>query len=73
MCGICFLCFAEIDNCDSQPCRNGGKCSNAVNSYKCACAKGYLGSTCEIGTLNNTCRVCILFFFQYASIIVTLC
>ena len=49
--GVCF-CFAEIDNCDSQPCFNGGKCLNAVNSYKCACAKGYLGDACQIG-INN--------------------
>ncbi|XP_053372650.1 uncharacterized protein LOC128546284 [Mercenaria mercenaria] len=36
-----------INECVSQPCRNGGTCLKGVNSFNCACTFGYGGPTCS--------------------------
>ena len=41
------LIFSDIDECLSNPCQNGGTCSNMVNQYSCNCAGGYQGTNCE--------------------------
>jgi Notch-like protein len=34
--------------CDSNPCQNGGQCTNGDNTYTCDCTgTGYTGSTCQ--------------------------
>ena len=37
----------DINECESQPCKNGGHCEDGQNSYECACAPGYTGRQCE--------------------------
>ena len=39
--------FADVDDCLSSPCQNGGTCTDAVNSYTCACVDGWAGTNCE--------------------------
>jgi hypothetical protein len=43
--------------CSSNPCQNGGSCSNFNNAtspfYGCACANGYTGYNCEIRKIQN--------------------
>ena len=41
--------IADIDDCSSDPCLNGGACRDGVNSYTCTCALGYTGITCSMG------------------------
>jgi len=42
---------SATDNCAPNPCRNGGVCSEAGNSFTCNCAgTGYSGPTCTVGT-----------------------
>ena len=38
---------SDIDDCDPNPCKNGGTCTDKVNSFTCACADGFEGDTCE--------------------------
>ncbi|KAM9820539.1 protein crumbs homolog 2a [Neosynchiropus ocellatus] len=40
-------CSFNIDECESEPCQNGGYCKDQVNSYSCTCAAGFLGKLCE--------------------------
>lgn len=37
----------DINECLSNPCQNGGTCSNHINSYTCACVLGYTGTNCQ--------------------------
>ena len=43
-----FLSFAEIDECLSNPCVNGGTCVDLFNSYYCQCPSGWIGQNCEL-------------------------
>ncbi|XP_035685536.1 cartilage intermediate layer protein 2-like [Branchiostoma floridae] len=40
----------DIDECASDPCNNGGTCTDRVNGYTCDCAEGYEGDNCETDT-----------------------
>ena len=40
----------DIDECVSEPCQNGGTCTDGINSYSCTCLPGWAGPTCHIGT-----------------------
>ncbi len=42
----------NIDDCASQPCQNGGTCTDGVDAYTCACAAGYEGTNCEVRLLH---------------------
>ena len=44
-----FCLFVDINECSSEPCMNGGTCTDGINSYSCACVAGYSGEDCEIG------------------------
>merc|ERR1711871_307704 len=39
---------ANVDDCASNPCQNGGTCQDGVNSFTCTCAAGYSGDRCQI-------------------------
>ncbi|XP_068931510.1 protein jagged-1 [Petaurus breviceps papuanus] len=46
-------CHENINDCESNPCKNGGTCIDGVNSYKCICGDGWEGTYCE--TNINDC------------------
>ncbi|VDD75792.1 unnamed protein product [Mesocestoides corti] len=41
------LCDQDVDECASDPCRNGGKCLNTRGSFVCKCPPGFDGALCE--------------------------
>ncbi|XP_034311593.2 uncharacterized protein [Magallana gigas] len=47
-------CQVEIDECDSQPCLNGGVCVDQVNGFTCTCPQGYTNKTCDVNV--NDCH-----------------
>ncbi|XP_023794148.1 protein crumbs homolog 2 isoform X3 [Cyanistes caeruleus] len=47
-------CFTNIDECESQPCQNGGLCQDLVNGFLCQCLPGYSGVECAVNI--NECE-----------------
>ena len=45
--------FSDIDDCDPNPCMNGGVCTDGIDAYTCTCAAGYTGENCEESTLKH--------------------
>ncbi|XP_052603295.1 coagulation factor IX isoform X1 [Peromyscus californicus insignis] len=46
--------YVDGDQCESNPCLNGGKCKDDINSYECWCQVGFEGRNCE---LDATCNI----------------
>ena len=42
--------FLDINECEANPCNNGGTCVDLVGDYRCDCVPGYTGADCETGT-----------------------
>ncbi len=40
------FCLLDINDCAKNPCLNGGRCVDKVNSYQCICKTGYSGVNC---------------------------
>lgn len=43
------ICLSDINECESQPCVNGGECIDEVDHYNCSCPSGYEGVNCQTG------------------------
>ena len=41
--------ITDINECSSNPCLNGGSCTDQVNGYACSCQSGYAGAQCQTG------------------------
>ena len=46
---VCSLTWTDVNECSSDPCQNGGTCSDRINAYICTCSPGYVGTNCSIG------------------------
>jgi hypothetical protein len=55
--------FADIDECGSNPCRNGGTCSDAVNKLICSCIAGYTYINSQTGKQSSYILQIILLFY----------
>ena len=45
--------YLDIDECESNPCKNGASCIDGIGSHTCNCPQGYTGDECEIGKWNE--------------------
>ncbi|XP_069468876.1 coagulation factor IX [Ambystoma mexicanum] len=43
--------YIDGNQCDSNPCLNGGVCKDDISSYNCWCQLGYEGKNCELETV----------------------
>ena len=50
-------CEVDVDECRSDPCRNGGECVDLIDAFKCICPLGYTGHQCEVRSVAECCRV----------------
>ena len=39
----------DRNECDSDPCQNGGTCTDQANGFSCVCTPSFTGDTCSIG------------------------
>ena len=37
----------DLDDCSSNPCQNGGSCTDGIHDYECICPSNYNGKNCE--------------------------
>ena len=58
--------YVDIDECQSNPCRNGGTCFDALASFTCACLPSYSGLYCEEGkfVVGWNDSLLVLFYFR---------
>ncbi|CAJ0956914.1 unnamed protein product [Ranitomeya imitator] len=47
-------CHENINDCHGNPCRNGGTCTDEIDSFKCFCPSGWGGEFCDIN--YNDCN-----------------
>ncbi|KAJ8037737.1 Protocadherin Fat 3 [Holothuria leucospilota] len=53
-----YLCFAGINPCSANPCRNGGFCTISptnCSEFMCICPDCFTGPTCELAVDHGTC------------------
>ena len=43
-------CQTNVNDCDPNPCENGGTCQDEINSFTCLCATNSIGRTCQGNT-----------------------
>lgn len=46
-------CEIETNECESNPCQNGGRCKDLVNGFACLCAQGFSGVFCEVSAVAS--------------------
>ena len=39
--------IVDIDDCESSPCKNGGRCVDGLDVFTCQCSSGHTGNQCE--------------------------
>lgn len=48
------LSTADVNECASNPCQNGGVCEDQINGFICQCPSGYIGTHCETGMITTS-------------------
>ncbi|XP_060072039.1 delta-like protein 4 [Ylistrum balloti] len=52
-------CATDIDECQSNPCSNGGTCQDGNNSFSCLCPYGHSGPMCNVAVSTTTASTTI--------------
>ena len=62
-------CSTDIDDCASNPCENGGTCTDDVDGFTCACGANTMGLRCQTDPCasapcqnTSTCSVSAIIF-----------
>lgn len=55
---LCVLCLPDINECEREPCKNGGICTDLVANYSCECPGEYMGKNCQYSKYSST-AVCL--------------
>lgn len=66
---LCLFVFSDINECEREPCKNGGLCTDLVANYSCECPGEYMGRNCQhsMYMLLFFILKCFLFFFFFKS------
>ena len=61
---MCVFTVADVNECLSTPCSNGGVCTNNIGSFSCNCTgTGFEGLTCDNGEYQSLTKFLLLYFF----------
>lgn len=50
----CFPSSSDINECEAEPCRNGGICTDLVANYSCECPGEFMGRNCQYSKYLHT-------------------
>lgn len=53
------FCMETVDQCQGQPCFNGGTCESGNGWFRCACAQGFTGPDCRINVNECAPQPCL--------------
>ena len=62
--------ITDINECSSNPCINGGSCTDQVNGYACSCQPGYTGRQCQ--TSKKYFKRCNIPWMVLAKVVINL-
>ncbi|KNC80159.1 hypothetical protein SARC_07472 [Sphaeroforma arctica JP610] len=51
-------CESDINECASEPCKNGAFCRDEVNGYACECSGEWTGTHCDVSTVEVNTDPC---------------
>lgn len=51
-------CHENINDCSSNPCRNGGTCIDGISSFECVCPGGWEGNLCDVDVNECSSNPC---------------
>ncbi|XP_041122035.1 protein jagged-2-like isoform X1 [Polyodon spathula] len=51
-------CHENINDCITNPCKNGGTCIDGISSFQCFCHDGWEGNLCEINVDDCRHKLC---------------
>ena len=52
-------CETDVNECTSQPCTNGGTCTDLPNGFTCACVSGFSGWRCQTDINECSSNPCL--------------
>lgn len=50
----CLLVFSDVNECEKNPCKNGGSCTDLQANYTCQCPGEYMGRNCQYSKCEST-------------------
>ena len=65
-----FFFIVDINECESNPCENGGTCTDMEDGYGCECKSGFTGLQCETGNLPFFLKKNLCVVFYHHSIVI---
>ena len=48
-----FLFSSDINECEAEPCKNGGICTDLVANYSCECPGEFMGRNCQYSKYSH--------------------
>ncbi len=67
-----YIDYPDVNDCVSNPCRNGGTCIDGISSFQCFCPDGWEGDLCALSECPVFSFLIILILFTFSILPFTL-